>query len=118
MDHHCPWLANCVGHYNQKPFFLTLFYASAATCSSALCLVPTAVHSLAVPTIASAGHTFMLIQGALVSSMLAVILTPFLGLHCWLIANNLTTLEFFENRSKRQGAVSLSPYSIDILHNL
>ncbi|CAK0802183.1 unnamed protein product [Prorocentrum cordatum] len=54
---------------------------------------------------------------AVVSSMLAVILAPFLGLHCWLIANNLTTLEFFENRSKRRGA-AISPYSIDIVHNL
>lgn len=28
MDHHCPWIANCVGYYNQKNFYQFLFYAT------------------------------------------------------------------------------------------
>ena len=28
MDHHCTWIVNCVGYYNQKNFYQFLFYST------------------------------------------------------------------------------------------
>ncbi|KAF7260175.1 hypothetical protein EG68_02047 [Paragonimus skrjabini miyazakii] len=38
MDHHCPWINNCVGEYNQKYFILFLIYVG-ILCIYALILV-------------------------------------------------------------------------------
>lgn len=39
MDHHCPWIANCVGYNNQKAFYLFLFYATVGDLIAFICLL-------------------------------------------------------------------------------
>ena len=72
MDHHCPWVNNCIGAYNQKHFVLFLFYITVAALYSlllcAFAIFETAVISdlvvLIVVLVASAGFggfTFQLL---------------------------------------------------------
>merc|ERR1719335_953324 len=43
MDHHCPWIMNCVGYHNYKYFFLLVWY-SALDCVYIAASMLTSVH--------------------------------------------------------------------------
>merc|ERR1719158_882831 len=101
MDHHCPWIYNCVGFRNHKYFFLLLFYAVIACNMIAFTMFESVQRS--VDANAPFLSMFALLFGETLSCFLAILVTCFFGFHIWLMMKAMTTIEFCEKSMKQSG---------------
>jgi len=101
MDHHCPWIYNCVGFNNHKYFFLFLLYTSMDCHLMAWTMLDTVGEELtpATPFL----NMFLLLFGETLSAFLGIVLTLFFCFHIYLTVRAMTTVEFCEKSMKRAG---------------
>jgi hypothetical protein len=102
MDHHCPWIYNCVGFGNHKYFFLLLLYSTIATNMITWTMLETVKDSVDNPKTAFA-RMFALLFGETLAAFLGLLVTVFFLFHIWLMLKAMSTIEFCEKSMKRTG---------------
>ncbi|XP_018565726.1 palmitoyltransferase ZDHHC15 isoform X2 [Anoplophora glabripennis] len=99
MDHHCPWINNCVSFTNYKFFVLFLGYALAYCVYVSLTSLPYFI-SFWRGDLQGMGR-FHILFLFFVAIMFGVSLMSLFGYHCYLVCENRTTLEAFRPPSFR-----------------
>jgi len=104
MDHHCPWVGNCVGLYNYKFFCLFIFYAEIG------CWIFLFGVSRSIADIFSRNDhvTAGMLFASVLTFAFAITLICFAGFHANLILHNRTTLEFGDTNGYDKGSFYLN----------
>ncbi|CAN1238218.1 Probable protein S-acyltransferase 15 [Linum grandiflorum] len=122
MDHHCLWINNCVGYWNYKAFFNLVSYATAACIYSMVVILNCSTHK--DWDIEGQLHfkIVYILSGILMGGM-SITLGTLLGWHIYLIARNMTTIEYHEGTraawlAKKSGQMYRHPFNISVYGNI
>lgn len=124
MDHHCPWINNCVGFWNRKYFMLLLIYVLLTTYYVLFSLAYDFVMSIKWEADAyyftkSVHDQELLVRSTMIqlsfiiNTLIAVLMTCFLKFHLYLVSTNKTTIENLD----KKGQSFKSLYDIGVIIN-
>lgn len=111
MDHHCPWINNCIGFWNRKFFILLLIYVLLITywigismgyawLESVQWSLDAYYYSTKPKDEKLLAHNLMIQVAYTLNAIAGILMTMFLRLHIRLALSNKTTIENLEMKGR------------------